>query len=73
MRYIVLYLLQLETKAFSLLKRPRSAFTFKNLLRHYAKQAPKRRRGALLGAFFFVIVKSDGSFTALFKTIVQNF
>ena len=44
MRYIVLYLLQLETKAFSLLKRPRSAFTFKNLLKHYAKQAPNHSK-----------------------------
>ena len=29
------------TKAFSWLKAPTSAFTFKTLLRHYAKHAPK--------------------------------
>ena len=29
------------TRAFSWLKAPTSAFTFKTLLRHYAKQVPK--------------------------------
>ena len=38
------------TKAFSWLKAPTNAFTFKTLLRHYAKQ--------ILTGAFFVIVKS---------------
>ena len=62
------------TRAFSWLKAATTAFTFKTLLRHYAKQALiprwRRRKGhrRLLSAFnqqkgaFFVIVKSSGTF-----------
>ena len=32
------------TRAFSWLKAPTSAFTFKTQLKHYAKQAPKHSR-----------------------------
>ena len=49
------------TRAFSLLKVSTTAFTFKNLLRHYAKRA-------LVGAFSVTVktdVETDGSSAAL--------
>ena len=70
-----LFLLELQTihrfsqswrRAFSRLKVPTSAFTFKTLIGHYAKQALTP-----IGAFS-VIVKTDGSFAALVFTPTVN-